>query len=79
MVRVVSRKFFEGGLCSGPESLGMKVVLLVETALFLECLPSIMMKTNQQGRVPLGAAGAGVLRTLKGSVPKMMTDAFIFI
>lgn len=79
MIKVISRKFLEGDLCSGPESLGTKAVLLAETALFLESLPSLMMKTNQQGWVPLGAAGAGPLRTLSGSVQKMMTDTLILI
>lgn len=59
MLRVISRKFLEGGLYSGPESLETKAILLVETALLLESLPSIMMRTNRQGWVSLGVGRAG--------------------
>lgn len=70
---MISRKFLEGDLCSGPENLGSKAVLGVETALSLESLPNIMMRTDWQGQ------WGRSLRSLRGSVRKRMTDAYIFI
>lgn len=55
---MISRKFLEGDLCSGPENLGSKAVLGVETALSLVSLPN-MMRTDWQGRVPVGEGPQG--------------------